>query len=224
MKNFWLNRQNNKNLIVFFAGWSFDENPFKFLNCEGFDVLIVYDYNEIQNLDIIKDLSSTYEQKILITWSMGVFVAYLLKDLFVDFDYKIAINGTVTPVDNEFGIPVKMFELTLKHAAVGLGGKFYKNVFKTEEEYNKYMQNPVQRSIENRVSELEKLYNLIKNTKINYEKFYDIALVSEFDKIIPPANQKSSHNKNNTEIKVLEYGHSPFFNFTSWKEIVDLCQ
>ncbi len=29
MKSFWLNKQNNKNLIVFFAGWSFDEKPQK---------------------------------------------------------------------------------------------------------------------------------------------------------------------------------------------------
>ena len=48
-----------------------------------------------------------YENKTLIAWSMGVFTAYLLKDLFADFNHKIAVNGTVTPVDNDFGIPVK---------------------------------------------------------------------------------------------------------------------
>ncbi len=219
MNTYWLNNQNNKNLIVFFAGWSFDENPFKFLDCNGYDVLIVYDYNEIKPLDIFQQLNQ-YENKVLITWSMGVFAAYLLKDFFKDFDYKLAINGTVTPVDNEFGIPVKMFELTLKHAAVGLSGKFYKNVFKTNEEFEKYTNNSVQRTIENRVSELENLYKLIKNTKINYTKFYDTVIVSDFDKIIPPQNQKASHNKNNVMVKCLPVGHFPFYQFTSWDEIV----
>ena len=87
------------------------------------------DYNEISELEILKNISEKYEQKFLITWSMGVFVAAYLRKYFENFDKKIAINGTITPVDNEFGIPVKMFELTLKHASVGLGGKFYKNVY-----------------------------------------------------------------------------------------------
>ena len=132
MKSCWLSQNNSSNLIVFFAGWSFDETPFKTLSCEGFDVLFIYDYNEISELEILKNISEKYEQKFLITWSMGVFVAAYLRKYFENFDKKIAINGTITPVDNEFGIPVKMFELTLKHASVGLGGKFYKNVYKTQ--------------------------------------------------------------------------------------------
>ncbi len=219
MNTYWLNNQNNKNLIVFFAGWSFDETPFKFLDCKDYDVLIVYDYNEIKPLNIFQQFNQ-YENKILITWSMGVFAAYILKNFFENFDYKIAINGTVTPVDNESGIPVKMFELTLKHAEIGLAGKFYKNVFKTIEEFEKYMKNPAQRTIENRISELEKLYELIKTTEINYTNFYDIAFVSEDDKIIPPQNQKNSHDKNNVTVKNLSTGHFPFYQFNSWDEII----
>lgn len=219
MNTYWLNNQNNKNLIVFFAGWSFDETPFKFLDCKDYDVLIVYDYNEIKPLNIFQQFNQ-YENKILITWSMGVFAAYILKNFFENFDYKIAINGTVTPVDNESGIPVKMFELTLKHAEIGLAGKFYKNVFKTNEEFEKYMKNPAQRTIENRISELEKLYELIKTTEINYTNFYDIAFVSEDDKIIPPQNQKNSHDKNNVTVKNLSTGHFPFYQFNSWDEII----
>ena len=45
MQYYWLNRQNNKNLIVFFAGWSFDSKPFEFLSCGDCDVLFVYDYS-----------------------------------------------------------------------------------------------------------------------------------------------------------------------------------
>lgn len=221
MKACWLNKANNKNLIVFFSGWSFDENPFKFLDCGGGDVIFIYDYNDLTFPEIQFDL---YENKTLIAWSMGVFAAYKLRDLFKDFDLKIAINGTITPVDNEFGIPVKTFELTLKHAQKGLEGKFYKNVFKTDEEFAKYMENPVKRSIANRVSELENLYTLVKSAPSDYEKFYDFAIVSEFDKIIPPNNQKNSHGKNNVPVVNLQSGHSPFYNFKSWNEIIKLCQ
>jgi biotin synthesis protein BioG len=220
MKTSWLNKNNNKNLIVFFAGWSFDENPFKFLDCGTFDVLFVYDYNDFSSLEI----SQNYEKKILITWSMGVFVAYQFKDMFKDFSYKIAVNGTVSPVDNEFGIPVRMFELTLKHAVSGLQGKFYQNVFATEKEYQMYTKTPVLRSIENRVSELENLYDKIKLANLKSEVFYDCAIVSDFDKIIPPKNQLNSHSQCNTKIITLPCGHFPFYGFNSWDEIIKLCK
>jgi biotin synthesis protein BioG len=221
MNTYWLNKANKDNLIVFFAGWSFDYNPFLKLDTQNNDVLMIYDYNEVEIPQVLQELND-YKRKTLITWSMGVFIGYLLKDLFKTFDKKIAINGTITPVDDEFGIPKKMFELTLKHAQKGLEGKFYQNIFKTEEEYKKYEEFQVQRSIENRVNELENLYSLIKiKNGINYEKFYDFAIVSEFDKIIPPKNQLASHNKNNVPTVILPYGHSPFFNFTSWDEIAN---
>ena len=224
MKCCQLNKQNNKNLIVFFAGWSFDEKPFGKLGCDGFDILFIYDYNELNLPKELENLQN-YEHKYLLAWSMGVFVAYEFRKLFEDFDYKIAINGTITPVDNEFGIPVKMFELTLKHAAIGLAGKFYQNVFKNSEEFEIYSKTSVQRTIENRVSELENLYNIIK--KKDYKKaesFYDCAIVSDFDKIIPPKNQIASHQKNNELIITLPFGHFPFYNFTSWSEIIKCCQ
>ncbi len=195
MKSFWLNKQNNKNLVVFFAGWSFDNFPFAGMESNENDVLFIYDYNDLTLPQELKNLSH-YQNKTLIAWSMGVFATYELRDVFADFDFKIAVNGTVTPVDDRFGIPVKMFELTLKHAAKGLEGKFYQNVFLNGAEFEKYSQTPVQRSIENRVSELENLYDLIKNKEESeYEKFYDFAMVSESDKIIPPKNQIASHKK-----------------------------
>lgn len=223
MKSFWLNKQNNKNLIVFFTGWSFDYHPFEHLTCENYDVLFVYDYNDLTVPQDLKELSN-YENKNLITWSMGVFAAYQLKELFKDFNSKLAINGTTTPVDDNFGIPVKMFELTLKHAQKGLEGKFYQNVFLTENEFEKYKTQPVKRSIENRVAELENLYNFIRSKiDMGYEKFYDFAIVSDFDKIIPPKNQTASHNKNNIPTITLPYGHNPYYNFNTWSEILK-CQ
>ena len=220
MKSFWLNKQNNSSLIVFFAGWSFDNFPFAALNPTLHDVLFVYDYNDMGIPDDLQNLSQ-YETKTLITWSMGVFAAYELRELFEDFNYKLVINGTVTPVDDEFGIPEKVFGLTLKHAVKGLEGKFYQNVFLTDEEYGLYEAYPVRRSIENRVCELEKLYDLIKNKKgQEYEKFYDFAIVSEFDKIIPSKNQIASHKKNNVPFITVPYGHFLFYYFSSWDEII----
>lgn len=216
MQFHWLNKQNNSKLIIFFAGWSFDENPFKFLACENFDVLIVYDYSTIdENIEKF----TSYKEINLIAWSMGVFVAYLLKDKLPKFNKKIAINGTPFPVNDEFGISVKPFLLTLRHARTGLEGKFYQNIFDTKEEFEKYSTMSVNRSIENRETELKSLYDKIQSVEINYNRFYDKALISSRDKIIPTKNQINFW-QNNAEIEMLESGHFPYYNFKSWNEIL----
>lgn len=215
MQYHWLNKKNNKKLIIFFAGWSFDFKPFEFLNCEDYDVLFVFDYNEISQLPPLEN----YREKYLISWSMGVFTAYLLRAIFKDFNKKIAVNGTPYPVHDEFGIPYKPFLLTLRHAKTGLEGKFYRNIFLLDEEFEKYSKAPVERAIENRENELKSLYEKIKSTEIIYEKFYDFALISTDDKIIPTKNQINFW-KENADFTTLESGHFPFYNFKSWKDIL----
>ncbi len=215
MQYHWLNKNNNNKLIIFFAGWSFDYNPFKFLNCTDFDVLILYDYNTLELPEIPK-----YKKYYLISWSMGVFTAYILKNKLPKFDLKIAINGTPYPVDDNKGIPLKPFLLTLKHAKQGLEGKFYQNIFDTTKDFETYNENQVKRTVDNRVDELNNLYKLIKQTQINYESFYDKAIISQNDIIIPTKNQINFWQNNTKSIKMLESGHFPFYNFKSWEEIL----
>ena len=216
MQYHWLNKQNNNKLIIFFAGWSFDYKPFEFLNCDNYDVLMLYDYN---SFDIPLNIPE-YDKNYLISWSMGVFTAYILRNNLPEFTQKIAINGTLLPVDNDFGIPERPFLLTLKHAKTGLGKKFYENIFQTQEEFERYMRNPLERPIDNRVDELKSLYKKIKAEKIDYQTYYDKAIVSRFDKIIPPQNQINFWQQNNTPCTILETGHFPYYNFTCWNDIL----
>lgn len=212
MQFHWLNKQNNDKLIIFFAGWSFDFKPFEFLDCRDFDVLMLYDYNDFELPEIPQ-----YKENYLLAWSMGVFTAYQLRDKLPQFNKKFAINGTPFPVDNEFGIPEKPFLLTLRHAKTGLEGKFYQNIFEKPEEFERYQTSPVERSIENRVEELQTLYDKIKVTDKTYETFYDKALVSSGDKIIPFKNQLNFWKE---KAEIIESGHFPFYNFKNWNEIL----
>ena len=228
MEYHWLNKQNNDKLIIFFCGWSFDYKPFERLDCLNYDVLFVYDYGDIND---IKDLTSyrlnilssllQYKTSTLIAWSMGVYVGYLLKDVLPNFDKKIAVNGTPYPVHDEWGIPIKTFDLTLNYVDTGLQGKFQKNLFKNPTDYEKYLENPVERTIDNQKAELIALNDFIKNKKIEYEKFYDYAIISDTDKIIPTRNQRSCWETLDTPYKILDSGHFPFFEFKSWEDIIN---
>ena len=219
MQTHWINKNNNKDLIVFLTGWSFDYKPFEFLDCNDFDVLFLYDYNSTDFQSNFED----YDKKYLITWSMGTYVGYLLKDVFDNFDKRIAINGTPYPVHDEFGIPHKPFLLTLRHAKTGLEGKFYQNIFESDYEFEQYSKTPVTRSLENREQELKSLYDKIKSSETKYEKFYNFALISNKDKIIPTKNQINFW-QNNAPFKTLESGHFPFYNLKSWNEIIELAE
>jgi len=218
----WFGKEKPKKLIVFFSGWSFDYNPFQGKDSIDYDVLMIYDYNDLTVPIELKNLSG-YSEMHLVAWSMGVYVAYKLRSLFQGYDSKIAVNGTVTPIDDNYGIPEKVFDLTLKHAAKGLEGKFYQNVFVNEDEYEAFNVLPIERSIENRVSELENLRTLIKNDNdTEYIKFYDWAAVGSRDKIIPPANQAASHKKNGVPVyEMYDTGHFPFYSCCAdWDDIL----
>lgn len=211
----WLNKSNNKKLIIFFCGWSFDNKPFERLSCSDFDVLMFYDY---RNHNIPIEIPQ-YEEYYLITWSMGVYIAYILREFLPNFKEKIAINGTPYPIDNELGIPVRTFDLTLKYVDTGLQGKFQRNLFKEEADYEKYLLAPVAREIPDQAAELLVLKDYIQNSNISYEKFYDRAIISDVDKIIPTKNQINCWN-DNAEIVMLDSGHFPFFSFESWEDIL----
>ncbi len=212
MQYHWLNRQNNDRLIIFFAGWSFDYKPFEFLECGDFDVLFLYDYNSEELPEI-----PNYNKNYLIAWSMGVYSAYRLRNVLPNFIKKIAVNGTAYPVDDYFGIPQKPFLLTLKHAKIGLEGKFYQNIFDNTKDYERYVKFPVERPIENRVDELNTLYKRITENPESYTDYYDFAIVGLNDKIIPPKNQLNFWKD---KAKTLNSGHFPFYNYKSWTELL----
>lgn len=215
MQYHWLNKQNNKKLIVFFCGWSFDNHPFERLECGDFDVLMFYDY---KNHELPVEIP-VYEEYYLITWSMGVYIAYLLKDKLPKFIEKIAINGTPFPIHNEFGIPERTFDLTLKYVDTGLQGKFQRNLFKEEQDYEKYLQNPVKRKIPEQAQELISLKDFISSADVSYENFYDRAIISSVDKIVPTRNQLNCW-KDRAEIVTIESGHFPFYSFKTWEDIL----
>ena len=203
MKYKWLNRNGNREIIIFFNGWGMDENVVSHLMFDKYDVITFFDYNDLDTDFEFEELEK-YSKKYLISWSMGVMVASLFN---LSVDKSIAINGTLTPIDDNYGIPEKIYNLTEKGLTEESIKKFVNKMFLTPD-----MRFSCNRTFESRKKELSALKKYQPNKDFKYDDVY----ISLCDKIIPTQNQVAFWNKEPN----LNSGHCPFFEFSSWEELV----
>ena len=197
-------QENNKNLIIFFNGWGMDELIISHLKRDDFDLLVLYDYND---LDIEFPNLDNYDKKYIIGWSMGVMISTLFYDCFGEIDKYIAINGTPKPINDKYGIPEKIYKLTLRGFNETSCQKFMERMFDCNPPISKFSN----REFESQKTELANLMG-IEGKIISFDK----TIVSNNDNIIPTKNQLNYWK--NPEI--IESGHCPFFKYESWSEII----
>ena len=216
---FFLRNNNSKNLTIFFCGWGMDENPFSILK-SSCDVLFVYDYAEpnFPEFDFSK-----YEQINLLAFSYGVYASSIAKfpaDLKIQ--KRVAINGTLKPVDEKYGVPIRQFELTEKMDSQTVV-KFRERLFggeKAQEHFQLFENNLTQRSAKSCTDELvgmKKYVQLLPALDIDFDKVY----IAKYDRCVPTRNQINfwQNLKNKTTIE-LDCGHFPFYNYEFIEELL----
>ena len=204
MKYKWLNQKNNKKLIVFFNGWGMDECVVNHLLPEDYDILMFYDYNTLETDFDFKNICH-YSQKHLVAWSMGVMIATLFD---IDYLSKTAINGTLKPIDDRFGIPNRIYDLTLRGFSPKGAERFIKSMY-SESSSDIY---PPKREFENQKSELEALTHYEANQDFKYDRI----IISSKDRIIPTKNQCAFWGAKPD----IEGGHAPFNLYKNWSELL----
>ena len=201
----WINRKNNEKVIIFFNGWGMDEHVVSDMNVTDFDVLMFYDYNNL-NTDFDFRTLDCYKEKNLVAWSMGVMIATLFKKDLEPLNNKTAVNGTLKPIDPKFGINPRIYDLTIRGFNETGRAKFIKNMFDSEEaELPK-----VSRTLENQKSELSAIKEYSADLTFEYDKVF----ISDNDKIIPTKNQCAYWNQEPN----IQGGHCA--RFRSWSELV----
>lgn len=104
MKQHFIIKNNQKHLLLFFAGWGMDETPFLQIQPRtDNDWLICYDYRSLE-FDAI--ILQEYSEITLIAWSMGVWAASQIMKQYpsLPLSQSIAINGTPYPIHETKGI------------------------------------------------------------------------------------------------------------------------
>jgi len=208
MKYKWLNFKKNNKLLLFFNGWGMDENVVQHLNFDNYDVVMFYDYS---NLETDFKIENKYNEADVIAWSMGVMIAGIVTPKFgLNIKHSTAINGTAYPIDAKYGINPKIYDLTIKNFNKQNAEKFIENMFNCQ--VPKILRFHLHRTTENQKNELIAL----KQYKGNPEFTYNKVLISKKDKIIPAKNQSSFWKIEPN----LNAGHCPFFDFTHWSELL----
>ena len=192
---------NNENkLIIFFNGWGMDDKIVSHLDMTGYDLVILYDYND---LELTLPTLKKYEQTFVVGWSMGVMISTLF-----DFEGKrIAINGTPKSVDNDFGIPERVYKLTIRGFSEESCEKFMQRMFDKKPPIEKFSTRDFSSQKQELIALLE-----VQGKEVEFDKI----IVSDNDLIIPTKNQLA-YWKN---AEIIKSGHCPFFEYQSWEQIL----
>ncbi|MDR1896700.1 MAG: DUF452 family protein [Prevotellaceae bacterium] len=188
MTVFWHKKQNSRQLLLLFNGWGFDQKIFQDVELNGCDTVSVYDYAAINPDDF--NFTRLYPEVLLAAWSYGVFVADLYSENIFNLKKAIAVNGSTTPINNLTGIPVNIFLATMQSFNAKNREKFYIRTAGGLTAYKQLSGKLPERTVENQLNELQELYKLSLKTHKNNGINWQIAIVSEQDKIFPIENMK----------------------------------
>jgi hypothetical protein len=219
MKTYIRRREKNDQLVVFYGGWGTDENVFTPLCNDEFDFILFYNYSADEAL-ILPEMK-TYEKITLIGWSLGVWAAeYLAPKTGIKPDLTIAVNGTPVPADNQYGIPLNIFEGTLNNITCENIEKFYLRMFGDKNNYLKNIDRIPHRTIKSLHDELRWLYNRIMEQKEPGFK-WDYAVTSESDRVFPSKNLNGYWDKEiNTRHITLPLPHYFFHKWDSFTDFI----
>lgn len=217
----WLFNARSRKLIVFCNGWGMDHHPLSLLESGGYDVLTLSDYSDLQLPFEPDALGDSYHSIHLLSWSFGVWAA---QQIFADrndmFDRCIAINGTLRPIDDRYGIPDQFFNATLENFSESVRDRFYRRMCRPDQVLDSFLDRQPRRSVADQHSELKIMAKLV-GTYPAKRSLYHTAIVSSRDMIVPTAHQISFW-QDRCPVIGIEGCHYPFAGFQKWSEILEL--
>ena len=201
----WLKQNKAADVIVVFGGWAVGPDVFAHLAGPQ-DLLFASDY---RNLDAeLPDLSG-YQNVTLIAWSFGVAAyAHWQKDRPDPFDRKIAVNGTLAPVDEARGIPPAVLAKTAEGLSEQSFAQFLRRTFNAP-------QPPRSIDVEARRAELHAVAARGAAPAVAFDQVW----LSGRDRIFPPVNQHRAWD-GATLRELPTAAHAPFDQFDSWQGVI----
>lgn len=210
MKQRLIHSEGSERLLLIFAGWGMDPGVFANISRTGYDIMVVWDY---RSFDFDFSLIDSYPEICLFAWSMGVFAASrILKDNDRSISLRMAVNGTIYPIDNEKGIPENIFYSTLENLSESSLMKFFRRMSAGKEDRALFERMMPKRDIAELTEELQAISTFYRESP-SPDFRWDVAIVGERDLIFPMQNQLKAWGEANAIVKTIEKAH--FFDFSS---------
>lgn len=221
----WLIKNQSQKLIIFFNGWGLDDNPFCHMESQNYDVLIFQDYRNLSLPDSFLAITAPYASVSLIAYSMGVWSAHrLLADYSFSPTFSLAINGTLNPIHDRFGIPSSVYDEQINNFDRNQIQHFYRRMFSREDDYQRFIDYCPKRAWQDQLEELICLKQTINQAPMDLTAGqYDAAIISRQDKIMASRHQLRFW-KNQCDLHMIDAGHFPFFRWSSWEALMNEVQ
>jgi len=225
MRTEWLLRTAQRRVVVFFNGWGMDHAIARYLLAHtpegfGYDLLSCYDYGDPRLADDTLAELGQYDERVVVAWSLGVWAA--AHSGIEKVDRSLAINGTLTPLNREQGIPPEIFRATLDGWSEKGRERFNRRICGSSALLELFELMAPQRDVSDQKRELEMILSQLSSSSSAAGVApwsYGRAVVGGRDMIFSPAAQESAwHDVPVTAIP--EMPHMPFAAVKGWPEVL----
>ena len=179
---------------------------------------MLYDYNFVE-FNELNFFVKKYKEVNIVAWSMGVFFANVWCQKYnIRFKSAIAINGTLKPIDDEYGIPQRVYDLTIRNFNTKGRTLFFSRMFQLDKHFDIFKQSLPVRQIDNQKLELENIKRYYIENKFKIKNIFQLVIISKQDLIFPYQNL-IKYWYGIVPIYEIESGHFCFYHFESWESV-----
>lgn len=205
-----LRSEGSSRLILIFAGWAVDDIMFRNVSFPGYDVVVVWDFSSFH---IDWSFTEKYDEICLFAWSFGVYVAsQTVQAIDSRITLRVAVNGTVTPVDSMYGITEDRFFRLLDDMSLTSVDKAFGDMAIDADELAHINSLRPSRTLAQYKAELQAIADrTILDTPSDIR--WDIAVISRHDVFFPRFSQIRAWQRTSADIICVNRAH--FVDFAS---------
>lgn len=200
----WIRQNGAERAVVVFGGWGFGPAPFAGLSGDV-DVLFSDDMTDLP--PVLPDLTG-YRGVDAVAWSFGVAtMGHWMARHDAAFARKVALCGSLNPVDRAVGIPPRSFALTLRTLSPDSFANFANRCCDTP---------PALPPAD--IAALATQLSAVQSRGPAPDPGFDRIWIAERDQIFPPANLARAWD--GQPVRHIDAPHAPFAALASWQGVL----
>ena len=196
-----------------------DAAPFSLIPAEELDVLMCYDYTDlILPQEFLTELSG-YQEIVLLAWSMGVWAGqHLLGAIAPRFARTVAVNGTLCPLHDQYGIPIGIYRATMDQFDARSRLKFYRRMCRRHGILERFLSHQPTRTVADQLAELVAIWKTADCIEAESALYSEI-VISVGDQVMSSTNQQRYWR--HKEVRLFEGSHFLFYDWNSWDALLE---